>query len=96
MTVPSTVLAFLIASALGLGFHIILGGPSGRIFLYLATAWVSFAIGQSLSSILGWSVLRLGSLNLLPAVLATIVGLITASLLARPAPRSRNRRPRRR
>ncbi len=84
MTLPGVILGFLIASACGLMFHVVRGGSLPRLALYVVTAWVAFFAGQLVSAWLGWSLLRLGSLNLFPALLATLVGLIAASILVRP------------
>lgn len=82
MTVQSILLGLLIASILGLLFHLIRGGGFGRLALYVATAWVSFFTGHIVGNWLDWRALRIGPLNLLPALLATVLGLIAASLLA--------------
>jgi len=82
VTVQSALLGLLIATILGLLFHLIRGGGFGRLGLYLATAWVSFFAGHLVGNWLDWRALRIGPLNLLPALLATFLGLIAASLLA--------------
>jgi hypothetical protein len=84
MSMPSVYLGFLIASLLGFGFHALRGGTLGRLLLYLVTAWTAFFLGHALGSLLGWQAGTLGSLHLLPAVVATLVGLSAASLLAGP------------
>jgi len=84
MSPPSLYLGFLVASLLGLGFHAVRGGTLSRLLLYLVTAWIAFFLGHALASAFGWHTGRLGSLNLLPAVVATLVGLFAAALLAGP------------
>jgi hypothetical protein len=84
MNLPAVYLGFLIASLMGLAFHAVRGGPLSRLLLYLVTAWVAFFLGHTLASLLGWDAGRLGGLNLLPAIVAALVGLVVASILAGP------------
>lgn len=84
MNLPAIYLGFLIATLIGLAFHAVRGGTLGRLILYLVTAWLAFFLGHLLGSLLGWEAGRLGSLHLLPAVLATLIGLMAASFLVGP------------
>jgi hypothetical protein len=87
MSLPTVYLGFLIASLIGLAFHALRGGTLGRLVLYLVTAWVAFFLGHALAALMGWDAGRLGGLNLLPAIVATVTGLMVASLLAGPPDR---------
>jgi len=82
MTWQSLLLGFLLASLSGLAFHLVRGGALSRLALYVVTAWVSFFAGQFVSMLLGWDYWRLGTLNLFPALLATLLGLLASTLLA--------------
>jgi hypothetical protein len=82
MTWQGLVLGFLLASLSGLLFHVVRGGPLSRLALYVVTAWISFFAGQFVSMLLGWNYWRLGTLNLFPALLATLLGLFASMLLA--------------
>lgn len=84
MTLPGVVYGFLIASAAGLAFHLIRGGSLGRLGMYLVSAWVSFAVGQTVGGWMGLNLWRFGPLNLFPAIVGTILGLLTAAFLAGP------------
>ncbi len=84
MTAPAALYGFIIASICGFAFHLIRGGGFGRLLLYLATAWLSFFTGHFVGEWLNWRLARFGSLNLFPAVLAAILGMILASILAGP------------
>ena len=84
MSLPSVYLGFLIASVLGFGFHALRGGTLSRLVLYLVTAWIAFFLGHALASWMGWETGRLGTLNLLAGVIATLIGLVAAALLAGP------------
>ncbi len=92
MTLPGALLAFLIATACGLAFHLLRGGSLYRMAQYVFAAWVCFFAGHFLAEAFAWRFGRLGSLNLLPALVATVLGLLALSFLARPeASRSRGK-----
>jgi hypothetical protein len=61
------ILGFLLSTAYGAGFHLLLGGPSRRIILYLVAAWAGFSIGHIVGDLLNLTLLRLGVLQLLSA-----------------------------
>lgn len=92
MTLPSIFFGWLLSSIFGLVFHLIRGGRLPRLFLYLLTAWVAFFAGHIAGEWLDWHLARIGPLNIFPAVMATIVGLIAASILAGPESPPRKRR----
>ena len=48
----------------------------------MVTAWVAFFTGHLVGNWLRWTALRVGPLNLLPALVATVLGLIAANVLA--------------
>jgi uncharacterized membrane protein YccC len=82
MTIPSLFFSWLIASAMGLAFHLLRGGSFPRLVLFLVTAWLAFFAGHLVGNWLNWHLWRYGPLNLFPAVLATVIGLLAASILA--------------
>ncbi len=82
MNSPGILLGIFIASILALGFHLFRGGGVRRLGLYLIAANISFFIGHFIGSVLSFSGIRLGSINLIPAVLAAILGLSLTSFLA--------------
>jgi hypothetical protein len=82
MTIHAILLAFVIASLLGALYHLIRGGSLRRLGLFILASNLSFFLGHVLSEILHWQLLRLGSINLFPAMLATILGLILTTALA--------------
>ncbi|MFQ5943503.1 MAG: hypothetical protein ACE5JF_08120 [Anaerolineales bacterium] len=92
---PGIYFSLLIASGLGLLFHLIRGGSVGRLILYLAAAWIAFMAGHFVAEWLDWHLVRVGPINLFAAVLAALIGLLAAALLAGPE-RSRRRIGRRR
>ena len=84
MNIPALFFGIIIATICGVLFHIFRGGRLSRLLLYVATAWVSFFAGQLVSEWISWRVLRFGSLNLLPNLIATGIGLLAADVLAGP------------
>jgi hypothetical protein len=98
MTTQSAFLGLLIATLCGLLYHLIRGGGLSRLGLYVVTAWVAFFTGHLVGNWLRWTALRIGPLNLLPALVATVLGLIAANVLAGgehvdSGPRGRKRPP---
>jgi hypothetical protein len=84
MTIPSLFLGWLMASACGLLFHVVRGGRLSHLLLYLIASWIAFFLGNTVGNWLDWQIARFGTLNLFPAFLATLIGLITASILIGP------------
>ncbi|MBK7894188.1 MAG: hypothetical protein WAS33_04830 [Candidatus Promineifilaceae bacterium] len=84
MTVAASglILGFLLATAYGAGFHLLLGGPARRIILYLVVAWIGFAIGHVVGDLINLNWLRLGALQLFSASVGAWVALILSWWLA--------------
>ncbi len=95
MNAPGLFLGTIIAICCGLVFHLLRGGRLPRLALYLVTSWVSFFTGNLVGVWLDWSFLQVGELGLFPALLATVLGLIIASVLAGPEKNAPPRQKRR-
>lgn len=76
------ILGFLLATAYGAGFHLLLGGPARRIILYLVAAWIGFALGHAVGDLINLNWLRLGALQLFSASVGAWVALIIGWWLA--------------
>lgn len=76
------ILGFLLATAYGAGFHVLLGGPARRIILYLAAAWIGFAAGHVVGDLLNLTLLRLGVLQLFSASIGAWLALLGSWWLA--------------
>jgi hypothetical protein len=74
----SVVLGFLLATAYGSGFHLLLGGPARRIILYVLAAWLGFALGHVVGDLLNIEILKLGVLHLFSASLGAWVALVAS------------------
>lgn len=75
------VLGFLLATAYGAAFHLILGGPPRRLVLYVLAAWIGFILGHFVGDFLGIEVLKLGVVHLLSASLGAWIALISSFIL---------------
>ena len=96
MTAPGLLLGILIATFVALVYHFIMGGGIRRMGQHILAAVVSFFAGHLLSEAIGQQVLRFGTLNLVPGILAAIIGLITATILLGPEEKKPPRRKSRR
>lgn len=72
------VLSFLLATAYGAAFHLLLGGPARRILLYVLAAWAGFAAGHLLGDLLNIDILKLGAVYLFSASLGAWIALIAS------------------
>jgi hypothetical protein len=84
-TASGLVLGFLLATAYGAGFHLILGGPARRIPLYVVSAWIGFVVGHFLGDFLNIAILKLGAVHLFSASAGAWIALISSWLLSRSA-----------
>jgi hypothetical protein len=95
VTLHGFILGITIASACAFLFHILRGGSLKRLAIYVASAWIGFFSGHLLGELIHWQLLRLGSINLFPALLGTILSLVLTAVLVKPNSRSQ-KKPRRR
>lgn len=70
------VLGFLLATAYGAGFHLLLGGPARRIVLYVLASWLGFTLGHFFGDFFNVEWLRLGALHLFSASLGAWIALL--------------------
>ncbi|MGB2895380.1 MAG: hypothetical protein WBB65_04355 [Anaerolineales bacterium] len=84
MTLHGFILGLTIASACAFLFHILRGGNLKRLSIYIAAAWIGFFSGHLLGELINWQLLRLGLLNLFPALLGTILSLVLTAFLVKP------------
>lgn len=73
MLIQNIILGFLLATLYGAGFHFFKGGAIWRLALYVVFGWIGFWGGHFLANTLGWTFLRVGTLNI---GLATIVSFL--------------------
>ena len=79
---PTLTFSVLLATLVGALLHTILGGDGRRLAMFLLTAWIGFALGQAVGSLLGIDALAIGAINTLAGVMGSIVAVITAAILS--------------
>jgi hypothetical protein len=82
-TAAGLVLGFLLATAYGAGFHVLLGGPARRIVLYVLAAWVGFTLGHFIGDFFDITLMTLGAVHLVSASLGAWIALISSWWLSR-------------
>jgi hypothetical protein len=80
------ILGFLLATAYGAGFHLLMGGPARRIAVFLIAAWIGFAAGQITGDLLQISWFKLGAVHLLAASVGSWTAVILSWWLSRDDP----------
>ncbi len=80
-TIVSFILGFLLSTAFACVFHLLVGGPAGRILLYIIMANVGFLAGHFIGRGLGVSLMKLGPLYLLTATAGSVAFLLFAKWL---------------
>lgn len=72
------ILGFFLSTAYGAGFHLIFGGPTRRILLYIIAAWLGFLLGHFIGDLLNIELLKLGVLHLFSASLGAWIALLVS------------------
>jgi len=90
MTTGAYLLAFLLSTLYGAGFHLWQGGGARWLLLYLLAGWVGFAAGHFVGGWVGFTIWSAGPLHIIPASIGSIVALFTARWLAEREIQSRN------
>ncbi len=85
---PTFVFGVMLATLIGALAHLVLGGSGRRLAAYVLAAWVGFALGQTIGSIIGFNTLAIGRLNTLAGVLGALVGVAAAAVLTIRSPTS--------
>jgi len=81
-TASSMVLAFLLSTAYGTLFHLLIGGPAKRLFIYVIVSWIGFAVGHFVGNMFQLDWYKLGPLNLLSASIGSWIALLGSWWLA--------------
>lgn len=83
MTVPTLLLALMIALAYGALYHIFRDGGVWRLLFYAVLSVVGFAMGHLIGLWRGWVLFPLGELNLGMSSLGSLAILILGDWLSR-------------
>lgn len=81
-TASGLVLGFLLATAYGAAFHLIIGGRPRKIILYILAAWVGFILGHFIGDFIGFNTFRLGAVHLFTASLGAWIALVLSWFLS--------------
>lgn len=75
------ILGFLLSTTFAAAFHLLFGGPPGRMLLYIIASCVGFAAGHFIGRGVGIELYTLGALYLLPATLGALIALFISRWL---------------
>lgn len=83
MTLPTLLLALLIALFYGTFYHLVRGGSFWRLLLYLGLSLFGFGMGHLVGIWRGWVLIPIGEMNLGLSTVGSIVVLILGDWLSR-------------
>ena len=83
MTIPSLLLALLVALFIGAAYHFIRGGGFWRLILCLGLSILGFAFGHLIGWWRGWVFFPLGALNLGASSIGSLFILVIGDWLSR-------------
>lgn len=78
---PTITFGFILATLLAAAFHLVLGGDARRFATFLLAGWVGFIAGHLAGGFLGFGIMNVGTLHVLPAMFGAIVLLIFAQAI---------------
>ncbi len=81
-TAAPVILAFLVATAYGAGFHVIMGGPPRKVGLYIMSGWIGFALGHVVGDMIDLELLRIGVVHLFAASIGSWIALVASWVLS--------------
>jgi hypothetical protein len=83
MTLPTFLLALLIATFYGTFYHLLRGGSVWRLLLYLGLSIIGFVIGHLFGVWRHWFLIPIGSMNLGLSSIGSILLLVLGDWLSR-------------
>ncbi len=79
---PIVTLGFILATLFGAAFHLLVGGDTRRLALFLLSSWIGFGLGHILGVLLEINLFNIGSLRMAAASIGAALALIIAHLLS--------------
>ena len=76
MTVPALLFALLVALLYGALYHFVRGGGFGRLILFFILSMIGFALGHLVGLWRGWVWMPVGSINLGPSSIGSLLILV--------------------
>ncbi len=73
MTLPSLAIGVLVGLLIGALFHVLLDGGGGRLILYLILGLGGFFVGHFAGSLLNWTLIPVGPLDLGMAIIGSLL-----------------------
>lgn len=83
MTLPALLFALLVALLYGALYHFVRGGGFGRLLLFFILSMIGFALGHLVGLWRGWVWMPIGSVNLGPATVGSLIVLVLGDWLSR-------------
>ena len=83
MSIPTLLVALLIALLYGALYHLVRGGGVGQLLLYLGLSAVGFGVGHIISLWLRWDFIPIGQINLGLSSVASLIILVIGDWLSR-------------
>ena len=85
MPLPTIAFGILLSTLCGAIYHLIRGGSTKKIWVYLFLSWAGFWLGDTLFSYLGWWLMPVGLLNAGMGTIFSFLFLLIGDLLSRIA-----------
>ncbi len=83
MTIPALLFALLVALLYGALYHFVRGGGFGRLLLFFILSMIGFALGHLVGMWRGWVWMPVGSINLGPSSIGSLLILVFGDWLTR-------------
>ncbi len=83
---PTVVFGFILATLYGATFHLIFGGNTRRLALYLLAGWLGFALGQIFGAAFAFRMFNIGPIDTFAATLGAWLALFITRLLTGKRP----------
>lgn len=83
MTIPGILFGILIATVIGVAFHIWRGGNFGRLLLFIFFSWVGFWAGHFLGEKFDFTFGQFGMVNLVAASLGSLTMLFIGNWMTK-------------
>jgi hypothetical protein len=78
---PSLTFGFVLATLMGAGFHLIMGGAAHRLALFIVAGWLGFAVGHIIGVLFSVTLFSIGSLHFFSAAVGASLTLFIAHSL---------------